>query len=120
MSKVKIISDLKSSKETHHFQGLALKRNNQIIYNDKNVQTKITIGNIITIERKADYYLKINLKKGINLKGTYITNYGNLNLSAQALTISKKTNHLETTYKLIINDTYVDTFTLNLKISLDT
>lgn len=120
MSKINIEATLKNKNEMHTFKGKGIKRNNQIIYNDENIQTKITLDNIVTIERKSDYNLKINLKKGIKLPGTYITNYGTLNIETHATTLIQKNNEIEITYKLKVNGDYIDTFTYNLKISLDT
>lgn len=120
MSKIKIKATLKYKDEKHIFEGYGIKKDNQIIYNDENVQTKITIDNIICIERKSDYFIKINLKEGINLPGLYITNYGNFSLKSKALKIKYTENELEIIYKLMINEELLDTFSYNLKFSLDT
>ncbi len=120
MSKINIEATLKSKNEMHTFKGKGIKKDNQIIYNDKNIQTKITTGNIITIERTSDYYLKINLKKGIIKEGTYITNYGTFDLKTITTNLIKQKNELKITYKLIIAETYIDTFTYYLKFTLDT
>ena len=126
MSKINIEAILKSKNETHTFKGKGIKKDNQIIYNDKNVQTKVTIGNEITIERKVDqadkvdYHLKINLKKGIIKEGTYITNYGTFNLKTITINLINQKNEFKITYKLFIDETYIDTFTYYLKFTLDT
>ena len=120
MSKVKIEATLKNSEENHIFKGKGIKKDNQIIYNDGNVQTKVIFDNIITIERNAEYKLKINLKKGINLEGTYITNYGKIELETITSELIQKNNELQITYKIRANGVVVDTFTYNLKFSLDT
>ena len=126
MSKINIEATLKSKNETHTFKGKGIKKDNQIIYNDKNVQTKVTIGNEITIERKVDqadkvdYHLKINLKKGIIKEGTYITNYGTFNLKTITINLINQKNEIKNTYKLFIDETYIDTFTYYLKFTLDT
>ena len=120
MSKIKIESTLKSSNNNHIFKGKGIKRDNQIIYNDENVQTKITLDDVITIERKADYHIKINLKKGIKLGGIYINNYGTFDFKAIATEIIQKNNELKIIYNLTLNDTLIDTFTYKLKFSLDT
>lgn len=120
MSKINIIATLKTTSETHTFKGKGIKRNNQIIYNDESVQTKITIDKIITIERKSNYHLKINLKNGIKELGTYITNYGIINLETFTTKIIQKKDELEITYKLMVNQDLIDTFTYNLKFTLDT
>ncbi len=120
MSKVIIESTLKNSEENHTFKGKGIKKDNQIIYNDGNVQTKVIIDNIITIERNAEYKLKLSLKKGINLKGTYITNYGVSELETYTLEENIKNDEIYITYKLMINGVNIDTFTYKLKFSLDT
>ena len=114
------IATLKNGEENHIFKGKGIKKDNQIIYNDGNVQTKVIFDNIITIERNAEYKLKINLKKGINLEGTYITNYGKIELETITSELIQKNNELQITYKIRANGVVVDTFTYNLKFSLDT
>ena len=42
MSKVNIEATLKNSEKNHTFKGKGIKKDNQIIYLDQNVQTKIT------------------------------------------------------------------------------
>ena len=120
MSKINIIATLQKGHETHKFQGKGLKNKNQIIYIDKNVQTKITIKDIITIERKADYYLKLNFKKGIKQKGIYKTNYGTLNLTTITENLSYENGEIKITYKQSINESPPETFTYILKFTLDT
>ena len=120
MSKINIETILKNSEESHTFKGKGIKKDNQIIYLDENVQTKITIDNIITIERKVEYYLKLKLKKGIKLKGTYINNYGRFEIETYTSKIINKENELKVIYKIISNQEEVDTFTFKLKFSLDT
>lgn len=102
------------------FKGKGIKKNNQIIYKDKNILTKITLDNIITIEREEDYYIKINLKKGIKLAGTYITKYGNINIETLTSSIFVSENEIKITYKLYVDKHYIDTIQYNLKFSLDT
>ena len=120
MSKINIEAILISENESHTFKGKGIKHNNQIIYNDNNVQTKITIDDVIIIERKAEYHLKLNLKKGIKQKGTYITKYGTFELETITNKLIKKNNELEIIYKLRVNGDYISTFTYNLKFTLDT
>ena len=120
MSKIKIEASLKNSEENHIFTGKGIKKDNQIIYLDENVQTKITMDNIITIERNAEYKLTLNLKKGIKSKGTYINNYGTFEVETYAKEIIQKNNELKIIYKLRVNDNEIDTFTYILKYTLDT
>lgn len=120
MSKVKIEAIIKNSEGNYTFKGKGIKKDNQIIYNDGNVQTKVIIDNIITIERNAEYKLKLNLKKGIKLQGTYITNYGNIKLATITSELVQKNNELKITYQIKASGTLIDTFTYNLKFSLDT
>ena len=120
MSKIKIEASLKNSNENHTYKGKGIKNKQIIIYNDEKVQTKVTLDNIITIERIGEYYLKLNLKKGIKLKGIYKTNYGSLNIETITEEIKKEKNSIKIIYKLIINNAQIDTFTYNLKFTLDT
>ena len=120
MSKIKIEASLKNSEENHIFKGKGIKKDNQIIYLDENVQTKITMDNIITIERNAEYKLTLNLKKGIKSKGTYINNYGTFEVEVETIELIQKNNELKITYKLRASESDIDTFTYNLKFTLDT
>ena len=120
MSKINIKAILKSNEETHIFQGKGIKKDSRIIYLDENTQTKINLDNIITIERKSNYHLILNLKKGIKLKGKYINNYGTIELETYAAEIIKKKNEIQITYTIIANKEVLDTFTYKLKFSLDT
>ncbi len=119
LSKVKIKTTLKSKEENHTFDGYGIKNKNIITYIDNNVITKITIDNIITIERKQQYSLKINLKESINLEGKYITKYGTFKVETYTKKIVKTKNTLKLTYDLNINGEYIDTFTYNLEYSID-
>lgn len=120
MSKILIESSLKSNNGTHYFKGKGIKNNNKIIYQDEKVQTKIVVDNIITIERKSDYKLILNLKEGIKLKGKYINNYGTFIVETIMTKFIKKENEYEITYKLMVDEKEIDTFTYKLKFSLDT
>lgn len=117
--KIKIKSNIKSKTENHTFDGYGILNKNIITYNDDGIITKITIKNIITIERKKDYNLTINLKKGINLEGKYITKYGNFKVKTQTEETIIKENRLKIKYKLEINNEYIDTFTYKLEYSID-
>lgn len=119
LSKIKIKATLKSTKENYIFTGSAIKKQKIIIYNDNDIKTKITIDDIITIERKHDYILKINLKEGINLEGKYMNKYGSLKVETYTRNIEISKFNLKATYDLIINDEYIDTFEYNLEYSID-
>lgn len=120
MSKISIESILENKEEKHKFKGKGIKKDNQIIYLDEKVQTKITLDSIITIERKTDYYLKLDLKKGIKTKGIYINKYGTFEIETLTTELIKKYNELKIVYKIKINENEFDTFIYKLKFSLDT
>ena len=65
MSKIKIKVYIKSKSENYAFKGKAIKNKSQISYFDKDILTKIKIGEIVEIYRKKDYELKIKLKKAM-------------------------------------------------------
>ena len=119
LSKIKIKASLKSKESNHTFTGYGIKNKNIITYNDSNIITKITIDNIITIERKENYILKIRLKEGINLDGKYITKYGNIKIATYTKKLTKTESTLKIIYDLNENDEYIDTFTYNLEYSID-
>ena len=117
--KINIKTTLKNKEETHTYEGKAIKDKNIIIYKDKNTYTKIKIDKIITIERKNEYQIKINLKKGIKLKGSYITKYGKLDIETYAKEVISRENHLKLVYDLIINNEFIDTFIYYCEYSID-
>lgn len=117
--KINIKTTIKNKEEIKTFKGKAVKNNNQITYKEENTLTKIKIDDTITIERKNEYLITLNLKKGIKLKGKYITKYGNLKLETYTKEIIKKENSLKIIYDLIINDEYIDTFTYYCEYSID-
>ena len=119
LSKIRINAHLKSKDDNLTYNGYGIKNKNIIMYTNKNIMTKIIIDDVITLERKKDYLLKINLKEGINLEGEYITNYGTIKLETYAKEITRENNTLKLTYDLIINDEFIDTFTYNLEYSID-
>lgn len=119
MSKIKIKSKLNSKNNNYSYNGAGIKNKNTIIYNDNNVITKITIDNIIKIIRKSEYTLTIRIKKGVNLEGKYITNYGTLKVETYTKELIIKTNYLKAIYELRINNEYIDTFTYILEYSID-
>ena len=120
MTKIKIKANLKNKNENHKYEGMGIKNKNVITYNDENVITKVIFDNIITVERKKDYFLKIYFKEGINLEGEYITNYGKLKVDVYTKKLNIEKNNLKVIYDLKINNEYIDTFTYNLKYSIDT
>ena len=119
MSKITIISTLKSKNEKHIFKGKGLKREKNIIYNDKEIIKNIKLTTPITIERKGEHILIINLKEGIKLQGKYQTNYGSFKVETYTKKIIETQFTLKIIYDLIINDEYIDTFEYNFEYSID-
>ena len=117
--KINIKASLKNKEETHLFKGKAIKNNNTITYKDENIITKIILDDIITIERKNEYHIILKLKKGIKLKGKYITKHGSIDIETYTKEIKDKDNSLKIIYDLIMNDEYVDTFTYYYEYSID-
>ena len=116
---INIKASLKSKEETHIYEGRAIKNKNIITYKDETIFTKIIIDDNITIERKGDYKLLLNIKKGIKLKGNYITKYGSFNIETYTKSIIKKENSLKIIYDLIVDGEYIDTFTYYCEYSID-
>lgn len=117
--KINIKASLKNKEGTHIFEGKAIKNKNIITYKDENILTKIIIDDTITIERNGEYEIILNLKKGIKLKGSYITKYGSISIETHAKEIIKEKNTLKIIYDLAVNNEYVDTFTYYCEYSID-
>lgn len=116
MGKVKINATTKNKEGKTNHEGLGLKKENEIIYYENKIKTKIKIDNIIEIERKEEYYIKIILEKGIKKEGIYITKYGNIKLETLLKEIKQNEKELEIIYDLYLDSEYVDTICYNLKI----
>ncbi len=116
MSKIKINATTKNKEEKTSHEGLGIKKENEIIYYENKTKTKIKIDNIIEIERKEEYYIKIILEKGIKKEGKYITKYGNIKLETLLKEVKQNEKELEIIYDLYLDSEYVDTICYNLKI----
>ena len=116
MSKIKINATTKNKEEKTSHEGLWIKKENEIIYYENKTKTKIKIDNIIEIERKEEYYIKIILEKGIKKEGKYITKYGNIKLETLLKEVKQNEKELEIIYDLYLDSEYVDTICYNLKI----
>ena len=119
MSKIEIKTILKNKTDIHKYFGKAIKNGNSIIYSDNNISTKIIIDDIISIERKKDYYIKLNFQKGKTIKGIYKTKEGNLNITTETKDIKIKKDSIKIEYNLIINNVFVDTFCFSLQYTID-
>ena len=97
MSKIEIKTILKNKTDIHKYFGKAIKNGNSIVYSDNNISTKIIIDDIISIERKKDYYIKLNFQKDIKIKK----------------------DSIKIEYNLIINNVFVDTFCFSLQYTID-
>ncbi len=120
MSKIKIKSVLKSKNGIHKYNGKGIKTNNKIIYNDKGILTTITLGKIIYLERKKDYYIKIGFNISKTVLGTYIIPEGKMKIKTKTKKIKQGENDININYSLYINDNHIDDFELNLQYSIDT
>lgn len=119
MSKIKVKMILKNGDETYVFEGKGLKKGNKIIYNDNGVMTTITFGDVVFLERKKDYLLKMGFCTYKSWKGTYIIPEGNLEVKTITKKLSQKEGELEVFYLMFVNDNLVSEFELNLKYSID-
>ncbi len=119
MSKIKIKTILKNKTDIHEFSGKAIKTNNTITYNDNNTLTKITIDDTVSIERKNDYYIKLNFKQTKTIQGTYETKEGNFNIKTETKELNIKKDSIKIKYNLIINNVFIDTFYFNLQYTID-
>lgn len=120
MSKIKIKSEIKSKDSTYIYEGKGIKKDNKIIYNDNGIITTITIDEIIYLERKKDYYMKLGFCTYKSIKGTYIIPEGQLNIKTKTKSIKKEKNSIKINYSININNTEENDFRLNLHYSIDT
>ncbi len=104
MSKIKIKSEIKSKNETHIFKGKGIKTKNKIIYTDNGILTTITLGNIIYLERKKDYYLKLGFCTDKTTFGTYIIPEGKFKIEIKTKKIKIEKNCIKIEYFIKIDN----------------
>lgn len=119
MGKIKIKAILKSKDEIHIFEGKGIKKDNKIMYSDQGVKTIITLGDVVLLERKKDYCLKMGFCTYNSVKGTYIIPEGKLDLKTQTKELKQGKNELKIIYLMEVNGVLVGEFTLNLYYSID-
>lgn len=115
MSKIFLTTSITNKEGTHIFKGKGIKNKNVIIYKEGKKKTKLTLGKTIKLERIDDEIIELKFKKGIKLKGKYITKYGTLKLE----TYTKKIEEGKVVYDLYVNEQFVDTFEYNFEYSID-
>ncbi len=120
MSKINIKSELKSKNQHHVFEGKGIKNGQKITYSDEGIMTTITLDEIIYLERKKDYYMKIGFYKSKTLDGTYIISEGKIDIKTTTHEVRRQKNAIKIKYSLYINSAYIDDFELNLQYSIDT
>ncbi|MBR2833474.1 MAG: DUF1934 family protein [Bacilli bacterium] len=119
MSKIEIKTILKGKNSIHEFVGKAIKKGNTIVYDDSGVLTKIVIDEVVSLERKKDYYIMFNFKNGECLAGKYQTNEGDLSLKIETLDLDLQKDGIKIKYNLIINNVFIDTFWFYLQYTID-
>lgn len=120
MSKIKIKSVIKSKETIHEFVGKGIKQGDKITYNDNGILTTITLGNIIYLERKKDYYMRLGFCTYKNIEGTYIIPEGKFLIETTTQSIKQNENSIIINYFININNTEKNEFELNLQYSIDT
>ncbi len=119
VAKININYSLKSKDETHIFDGKGIKNGNKITYNDNGVMTTITLGDVIFLERKKDYLIKLGFCINNFMKGTYIIPEGSLDVKTETKELICEENHIKIIYSLRINNDSLGDFELNFNYSID-
>ena len=119
MSKIKIKSTLKTKDSIHTYEGKGILNNNQIIYNDHGIITKITIDTPLIIERSKNYDMKLGFKTNEIIKGTYIINEGTLETTTKTKELKIEKNSIIIKYNLKINSVNIDNFEFILTYTID-
>lgn len=120
MSKIKIKSVIKSKENVHTFEGKGIKQNNKITYNDNGVLTTITLDDVIYLERKKDFYMRLGFSTNKNMEGTYIIPEGKILIETTTKSIKQEENSIIINYFLNIDNAEKNEFELNLQYSIDT
>lgn len=119
MSKVNLKVSLKSKNEDYSFEGKGIKKDNEILYKEKKILNIIDFGELISLERRSDYYLRIEFKKNKKLPGVYLNDFGNMIIDTYTKQLVRKNNKLKIVYDLYLNKHLIDTFEYNLEYSID-
>lgn len=119
MSKISIKSVLKSSNDTHIFKGKGLKKDNKIIYNDDGIQMVITLDDIVWLERKKDYHIKLGFKTNTKTLGTYIIHGYSFKIETETKKLNIEENRIKVNYSVNIDNVFIDNFELNVEYSID-
>lgn len=119
ISKVRVKAELKSSSDFKKYEGSAIKKDNEIVYIDDEVKTRVSIGDEVVIERIGDYYLKLRFKCGEKLDGEYDVKYGSFMMETHTHELEILDNLLKIKYDLYINEHLIDTFSYILEYSID-
>lgn len=119
MSKILLKVSLKSKNEMHIFKGKGIKKDNKINYNDNGVMTVLTLGEVIYLERKDDFNLKLGFQLNQKIKGTYTLPEGVIDTETYTKEIKFTKNGIKINYDLTINNIFIDNFLFNLKYTID-
>ena len=119
MSKIRIKTTLKAKDSIHTYEGKGILNNNQLIYNDNGIITKITLDSPLTIERTKDYNIKLGFKTNEIVKGTYIINEGIIETITNTKELKLEKNSIKIKYNLKINNVNIDDFEFILTYTID-
>lgn len=119
MKKITIKSELISDEKTK-FLGRGILKDNEIIFYENGVKTKIKLNvNNIIIERVKDYKLIMKFIKGKNTKATYTIYDHNLLLDIYTEELKINENNFKIEYILMISDSQKMNFIYNVEYSID-
>lgn len=116
MSIVFLNTSLKSKNENHTFKGKAINKKNTFTYNDDVTITKVTLDDVIVVERKN---IKLFFKEGKKIEGIYNTPFGHIKLETYTKEIKKEKNKIIIKYNLLLDNQHIDTFTYIFEYSID-
>ena len=115
MSKIKIYSKISSkTNEEEIYDGVAIKKDNYILYNKNKCNISVLIDNKKVIFKRENNEIKLNMIFELNKKnnGEYILKEYSSNLAITTVTKKLKitNNSLEIEYDLYIDNEFSDTF----------
>jgi uncharacterized beta-barrel protein YwiB (DUF1934 family) len=118
MEKINIKTEMINEEKTV-FEGKGIKKNNEIIFYDNGIKTKIKLDNILSIKREKDYLLELEFIVGKITHATYTISDINMTFEIFTESLNINKNSIELVYT--INNAYDKKlkFIYNVEFSID-
>lgn len=101
MAKVHVNVKIESNHTKHEFHGLAMMREDRIVYYDNKVKTEVCIGNDVSIIRHTeDTLISLHFKKEVNATCVLRKEHATLPIKLELSYLKQDKNKMDIHYKL--------------------